>query len=208
LELNDDREDLGCSSSEDVIWMRKMLKMYYVRSSLPFTVGSINHYCFVADPGSHSYKDCLVSVVWSREAQLGVYPAWQVLTPGKVALEGEANMDSTLLSFWKKHKLERVAAYRQVQGLSHQVFHLTGKRHKIDLFQLPPDCHIRPTEQDEIRHTVRDASGHHVYIRNTATGEEQRVLPPNLQTVKLLVLQLDQGSIGTAGVAFLEFFLK
>ena len=39
-------------------------------------------------------------------------------------------------------------------------------------------------------------------------GEDQRVLPPNLQTVNMFVLQLDQGSIGTTGVAFLEFFFK
>jgi hypothetical protein len=101
-----------------------------------------------------------------------------------------------------------VAAYRQVQGLSHQLFHLTNQRHRIDLFQLPQDSHVRPVQQGESRRTVTDACGDHVYIRNIETGEEKRVLPQNLVDVKLLVLQLDQGSIGAAGVAYLEYYLE
>ena len=208
LLLDADREGLGCSPFNDSVWIHKLLVMYYNRSSLPFTVGGgINHYCFVADPGSHSYKDCLVSLVWSWEAQLGVYPVWQQLVPGKVVLEGEANMDDSMLQFFNTKKLERVAAYRQMQGLSHQLYHLTNKRHRLDLFQLPRDCHVRPVEQGESRRTVSDASGDHVYIRNLETGEEKRVLPAGLLKVKMALLQLDQGSIGCAGVAFFEYFL-
>ena len=208
LQLSDDQEELGCSPFADSVWIHKLLLMYYNRFSLPFIVGSgVNHYCFVADPGSHSYKDCLVSLVWSWEAQLGVYPPWQELMPGKIVLEGEANMDSFMLRFWKTKKLERVAAYRQMQGLSHQFFHLTKKRHTIEFFQLPQDSHVRPVEQGESRRTVTDASGDHVFIRNNETGEEKQVLPPNLARVKLALLQLDQGSIGSAGVAFFEYHL-
>ena len=66
-------------------------------------------------------------------ATAGVYPAWQVLKPGNQVLEGEANMDGELERFRRKAKLERVAAYRQIQGLGHQIFQLTQKRHTIDL---------------------------------------------------------------------------
>ena len=72
----------------------------------------INHYCVVADPGSHNYTDCLVSLVWSWEAELGVYPPWQVLKPGRTVLAGEATLDSEMELLRSTRKLERVSAYR------------------------------------------------------------------------------------------------
>ena len=207
LLLGSTQEELGCNQFADSVWIHKLLAMYYNRSAMPFVAGGVNHYCVVADPGTHAYKDCLVSMVWSWELQLGVYPAWQILKPGKEVLEGEANMDGAMERFRQKSKLERVSAYRQIQGLSHQIFLLTKKRHKIDLFKLPKEAHVRPVEQGEIRCTSIDQAGCHAFIRNTATGAEYRVLPPGLEDVKLLVLQLDQGSIGAAGVAYLENYL-
>ena len=61
--------------------------------------------------------------------------------------------------------------------------------------------------QDEKRCTFTDSAGCHSVIKNTATRAEVRVLPPGLEDVKLLVLQLDQGSIGAAGAAYLENYL-
>ena len=52
-------------------------------------------------------------------------------------MDGEANMDGELERFRRKAKLERVAAYRQIQGLGHQIFQLTQKRHNIDLSTCP-----------------------------------------------------------------------
>ena len=149
LWLCSDQADLGCNEFEDSVWIHKLLAMYYKRSTMPFAAGVVNHYCFVSDPGTHAYKDCLVSMVWSWELQLGAYPIWQVLKPGKEVLKGEANMDTALETFRQRKKLERVAAYRQVQGLSHQLFHLTNKRCKIDVFKLPQEAHVRPVEEDE-----------------------------------------------------------
>ena len=149
LWLNSDQAELGCSPFQDSVWIHKLLTMYYKRSAIPFAAGGVNHYCFVSDPGSHAYKDCLVSMVWSWELQLGVYPIWQVLMPGKEVLKGEANMDRALETFRQRKKLERVAAYRQVQGVSHQLFHLTNKRCNIDVFKLPQEAHVRPVKEDE-----------------------------------------------------------
>ena len=59
----------------------------------------VNHWCVVADPGSHTYKDCLVSVVWSWERQQGVYPPYQELVPGKVVLADEADFDTQMEQF-------------------------------------------------------------------------------------------------------------
>ncbi len=171
------------------------------------TLPGVNHFCIVADPGSHSYKDCLVSLAWSWEAQQGVYPPWQELKPGRRVLDSEANLDSQMEALRLAHKFERVSAYRQIQGISHQIYHMVRKRHAIDAFQLPAGSNVRPVTQEEARVTVSDASGNHVFIRNRETGVAMRVLPVGLINVMLLLLQLDQGSIGAAGVAFLEYFL-
>ena len=53
-------------------------------------------------------------------------------------------------------------------------------------------------EQGGIRCTLTDESGCHAYTKNIESGIQVRVLPPGLEDVKLLVLQLDQGSIGAA----------
>ena len=169
----------------------------------------VNHYNLVADPGAHSYSECLVSLVWSWERQCGAYPVWQLLKPGKAVLTGEAVLDTGMETLRQERKLDRVSAYRQLQGISNQIYHLSGGLHKIDTFQLPSDSNVRPVAQGEERCTVSDATTNckHVFIRNTDTQEVLRVLPVGLVDVKLLLLQYDQGSIGAAGVSFLELSL-
>ena len=167
----------------------------------------INHYCIVADPGSHSYKDCLVSLVWSWEKQLGAYPPWQELVPGKVLLKGEVDPRSELELLRLHKKLTRVASYRQLQGCSHQIYNLSGGQDTLATFKLPADANVRPVQQGEVRCTLSTESGDHAVIKNCETGETLRVLPHGLTTVKLLLLQLDQGAQGMAGVAFVEYFL-
>ena len=64
LLLGSTQEELGCNQFLDSVWIHKLLAMYYNRSAMPFVAGGVNHYCVVADPGTHAYKDCLVSMVW------------------------------------------------------------------------------------------------------------------------------------------------
>jgi hypothetical protein len=77
------------------LFLDSQVSRHYDRASLPFTVhgGMINESTTIASwlyPGSHSYKNCLVSSFWSCEAKLGM------LIPGKVALEDEANTDGAI----------------------------------------------------------------------------------------------------------------
>ena len=45
-------------------------------------------------------------------------------------------------------------------------------------------------------------------IVNNDTGSSVPVVPLEVHDIRLLSLMLDQGSIGTAGVAFAAFYLK
>jgi hypothetical protein len=152
-------------------------------------------------------KESLVTLSYSWQLNLGFVPPWQELVPGKQVIKGEMVLDNRAEFFRQQNKLERVNAYRQLQGLSHQIHLLSGKRLKLDSFQLPREANIRPIAAGEERHLVETPGDFHVVLRNRITGEEVRVLPPGLDRVKLLLLQLDQGAIGAAGVSFLEFEL-
>ena len=46
------------------------------------------------------------------------------------------------------------------------------------------------------------------YIKNKDTGERRLVLPQDVLQVRMLILGLDEGSVGTAGVAAAAFHQK
>ncbi len=43
---------------------------------------TVHHYNLVSDPGTHSYKEVLVSLLWTWEISLGMHTPWQHLKPG------------------------------------------------------------------------------------------------------------------------------
>ena len=53
----------------------------------------MNHYNLVSDPGRHSYKECLVSLLWCWEVQQGMHLPWQYLKPGKMLTPLDCDMD-------------------------------------------------------------------------------------------------------------------
>ena len=114
-------------------------------------------------------------------------------------------MDDTIAAQAARNKLERVAAYRQLQGTSHQLYLLSGRT--LDEFDLPDAANVRPTDQGESRIVVPDAASgtDTAYMVDMASGERLQVLPADCTKVPLLTLMLDQGSIGTAGAAFSIF---
>ena len=97
-------------------------------------------------------------------------------------------------------KLVRVAAFRQLQGLSLQLQHLTSGRLTIDSFVLPELKHLRAVQEDEIR-AVRAEGGRQVGALRTSNGWKTQ-LPSRLSDLPLLVVGLDQGAIGVAGMSF------
>ena len=78
--------------------------------------GAVLHYNLVSDPGMHSYKECLVSVLWCWEIGEAMQCPWQHLKPGKLVTPLEVeDMDEKMCSKAARHKLERVSAFRQLQ---------------------------------------------------------------------------------------------
>ena len=88
------------------------------------------------------------------------------------------------------------------------VYQITDGKLSIDDFELPNGCYLEPVKHDEMRLCVEDGSTASYYIFNKTTLERRQVLPPDVERVRMLILGLDEGSIGTAGVAAAAFLLK
>ena len=88
------------------------------------------------------------------------------------------------------------------------IYQITNGKLSLDDFELPRGCYLEPVKHDEIRYCVDEGSTASYYIWNKTTHERRQVLPPDVERVRMLILGLDEGSIGTAGVAAGAFLLK
>ncbi|CAK0831248.1 unnamed protein product, partial [Prorocentrum cordatum] len=135
----------------------------------------------------------------------GAFPPWQHLLSGKELTQDGASMGDTIATIAARSKLERVAAYRQLQGTPRQLCLLSGRT--LDELDLPGAANVRPTDQTESRMVVPDvASGTGTaYVVGRMSGERLAILPADCAKATLLTLMLDQGSIGATGAALSIF---
>ena len=195
----------------------------------------------IADGSTHSTRDCLVTVAWANEISAGVFAPMQVMQTGPVSPQDRFD-DSLLLEISKRRKLERVAAFRQLQAISHQISILHRGRMDLASFSIAPSLGQRPVRAGESRVTfvagkqdneIRqcrdwleqnpDPAGGRVpqsqgrvptlpsvsFLITKSQDEEITSVFPVLPesdrwwlNIPILVLGLDQGSIGLAGMAF------
>lgn len=170
----------------------------------------MQHFQLVSDPGTHNYKEALVSVLWCWEIQQAFHCPWQFLVPGKVMTPDDTCMDEEAERFAAKLELIRVASFRQVQGYSNQLEAMTRfcyPRLKITSFTMPETFHVRPINTNEVRGTKKGEIQDVSYLINIITRVETPILPDRPTTVRMLSLGLDQGAVGCAGAAFMMFHL-
>ena len=124
----------------------------------------------------------------------------------------KADMPDAVLELWAQHRLERVASYQQMQAISNTIRGL-GIEGGLETFALPEALrNIRPVSADEVRIVTRsndEPDKDIAMIHNKASGDETPVLPAlaatqSYERFPLLVLGLDQGSLGAAGAAHME----
>lgn len=116
----------------------------------------------------------------------------------------------------QENKLTRLASYRQLQAVSHQLHLSTNGAFDLDSFKSPDHLHLEPVKPGEKRGTRIDANSGKVCafhvsgndIIDGAASEtemtEKLLMPTNDNwwcQLPLLTLQLDQGGTGTAGAA-------
>lgn len=108
--------------------------------------------------------------------------------------------------------MKRLAAYTQLQAISHQLSLLTRGGVELDSFTLPEDLVISPVKPGQKRFSRVDPVTGSVRagVKSLENGVPSDVflLPERIdwwRQIPLLVLQLDQGAIGAAGASCLEF---
>ena len=205
--IKDDEASFGCSSSRGEYWSCLYQQMYSQRMSCVFS--HLHHWNLVADPGNHSYKEIMPAVLYGWEVDEACFPPFQYLLPGKGGVTPfDCELEDDMFQGALEMKLERVAAYRQLQGYSHMIFQVTGGMLTLDDFHLPQSCCVRPVQHNEMRQSVQEGNITVAYIRNKDTAERRLVLPQDVSQVRMLILGLDEGSSGTAGVAAAAFQQK
>ena len=136
----------------------------------------------------------------------GAFLPFQELTPGKKLLQKEADLDDELIALSAEDKLERVSSFRQLQGISHQISVMTKGRDHLSSFKAPEGTNVRPVGEGEQR-CVQETALKTLSFIKTPTGQLLPVVPDGLENVMLLLLQLDHGSIGSAGISYVEYEL-
>ena len=190
-------------------WLVRLNAMYRERRRLGFL--GADHLNIVADPATHSKHDTMASIVWSWQTGIAAHGDLQYIPHGGM-LSSEQEMPEHIARLYCERRLERLAAFRQIQALSNTIKQL-GMWSGIDDFTVPAEYRIDAVEAGEVR-VLAPAQDHGPDSRNYAVrvrpeeGTVHRVLPDSAfvpsQSYKLLVVSLDQGGVGAAGVVFAQ----
>ena len=207
IRLKDDEATLGCSDSRAESWMQKKSLMYQERVHA-FKFPQVQHWNLIADPGTHSYKEIMPSVAYSWELNMACLPPYQHLLPGKLVTSNDCVLAEDMVPLAAERKLERVATYRQLQGYSNQIRWASDDKLTLKDFMPPTSCCLDPVQHNEFRYSVEQGSKRVSFIKNKTTGAIRAVLPADVDAINTLILGLDEGSIGTAGVAAAAFKMK
>ena len=119
----------------------------------------------VSDPGRHSYKEWLVTILWLWQIQKAMHCPAMYLKPGTGTVDPtDVDLEDDLQRFAARKKMDRVPAFRQLQGYSKQFSVLTNGRVDLSFFQLGDNYEVRPVRQNERRATIVGATQDESFI--------------------------------------------
>jgi len=151
---DDDPQAVACSPGQADLWANKLQQMYFASQEELFQ--GFNHWSIVADPATHNNREVMAAVAYSWECDRGTYPAFQYVTPGRHLTTMDHDFTDMVTELAARGKLERVAAFRQLQALSHLTYLLTRKT--LWDFSVP-GLQLRPIVAGEVRVLKPSAAG-------------------------------------------------
>ena len=197
-------DDMGAHDSLAPCWEYIHQLAYDERAKLAFTGAS--HVCLSIDGSTHSYHETLLGIAYTWENNQAAYTKIQHMLPGRDVLKGEAALTDLVQLLAEQRRLERVAAYRQLQAIGHMTSMLC--RRCLEDYDMPPGVHLTPLAAREARVVLRGGETDTAVVVNRDTNTYTEVLPGNVHDVPLLTLVMDQGSIGCAGNGFTKYLGK
>ena len=190
----------GASQQASSYWLKKIMRMYIRRATLGFKdVKCLNMVC---DASRHGVHDCLVTVAYSQENNIGCYLPTQALRSSKFVSPGEIQCDTAVERLLAEGSRLRLSGYRLFQALSHQIQLLTDHTLSLHSFMAPEEMQaaLEPVPLDVTRVVTR----HFVTLVKKNGGEQSTVSLLSLTKLPLLVVGMDQGSVGMGCAAFLK----
>ena len=112
-----DDDDAGCNYQTLCRWEAVIQGMYIDRLKLAWP--QTHHLCLTADSSTHCYNDALLAIGYSWELGQCCHPQLQFIVPGKDVHAQEDLLAESIGRIAAQGRCERVAAYRQLQALSH-----------------------------------------------------------------------------------------
>lgn len=195
----------GCHPQTCQMWLRKMHNMYASRASLSFN--GVQHMSVATDASRFSGRDTLISVAYTQENDVAVYMNNQVLNTSKELSPGDAMLEDTIEVLAAQRKLERVAAYNLMRALSNQIKHLTQGSVNIANFNYKGtnlETVMKPLTPGHVRIVKRnEADEVQVFVQEKLTGQVTLIDMSGAANVRVLTLQMDQGSPGMSMASFL-----
>jgi hypothetical protein len=200
---------VGSSQSATDVWHNKAHNMYSNKRRSVFQ--EVQHWNIVLDGSVHSKRDCIVSLCYSWEAEQACYGDCQFVHQGPHLLPSEQEMPDAICELVARRKHERWSSFRQLQAASNILAQASSHRiSSIADFKLPTGVDLDPIRLDERRCVRATADGRKevLYITQRpgepAPSSYRMEIAPDarLAEIKLLILGLDQGSCGAAGVGY------
>ena len=145
----------GASQQASSYWLKKIMRMYIRRATLGFKdVKCLNMVC---DASRHGVHDCLVTVAYSQENNIGCYLPTQALRSSKFVSPGEIQCDTAVERLLAEGSRLRLSGYRLFQALSHQIQLLTDHTLSLNSFMAPEEMQaaLEPVPLDVTRVVTR-----------------------------------------------------
>ena len=207
--IDSKREDahMGAAPSQALAWLSKRHTMYCLRREMSFR--NVHHFSMVSDPSTHSKLEVMIGVFDSCETGVGANGDIQRIPPNIPIHESEQILPDQLQLWLRTKKQERIAAFREMQAISHCIYQLTAGEKSLQDFVPPDGISLTAVHQSQVRVVLEKAHHDEAIIVNTIDNSRKLVWPEALAQTQcnVLTIGLDQGSVGAAGVAFAVFWM-
>ena len=160
----------------------------------------------MCDGSTHSTQDILISVCYSRDNDVAVYPPPQALSSSKYVSPGEINCSSAIDKLLAQGKRERLAGYRLRQAISHQVKLISRSELSLGSFIESDEQQalgLRPLTPD-VNRVVSGVWVHYVPKDSEDFNEAKKCNLLQLAELPVLVVGQDQGPVGMGMSAYLQ----
>lgn len=196
---SEDRQG-GCRVGTVCYWQRKLLALGKTQSQLAM-MGS-QHLSLVTDGSTHSSRNFLVTLFYSRRNGVAAFGTSQAIGGSKTLYPHEMNLTMESERLAARREVERLSALKFTQALQAQVKHISQNR--MSLESLMVDETLLPFLKPHAKRfteMVNLQTKHYVELDN---GDQLELALPDPAHLPILNILMDQSKIGLAAAAFLS----